>query len=130
MTEKNLAVFVGTWGRDAALKKIMQWHDDDSRSIRYSSRRLHRIFIDRALSKGGRFYGGWWQLIPKELRPYILIYGKSTIEIDYSSFHLSILYAQRGLRPPHDPYIVVVPNYLTKTLLSLAAPLKSLLTLC
>ena len=106
----ELAVFVGTWGSDSAIKKIMQWRDDGSRSIRYSSRRLHRIFNDRALSKGGRFYGGWWQLIPKELRPYILIDGKRTIEIDYSSFHPSILYAQKGLQPPYDPYLVVVPN--------------------
>jgi hypothetical protein len=53
---------------------------------------LRRIFSRNSLSKHGRFYGGWWQTIPSEYRPHILIDGKKTVEVDFSGMSLRILY--------------------------------------
>jgi hypothetical protein len=49
---------------------------------------------------GGRFYGGWWQYIPSENRPYITINGLATTEIDFSELHPRLLYISQGLAPP------------------------------
>lgn len=67
---------------------------------------LVRIFARGSMDKGGRFYRGWWQGIPSKYRPHLRINGKKTVEIDYSTMHLSILYAKAGLKPTkgHDAY--------------------------
>ena len=43
------------------------------------------------------FYGPWWQYITNdkdkiELRKYLLINNKPTIELDYNSIHIHLLY--------------------------------------
>ena len=69
-----------------------------------SSKTLYRVF-KYSFSEGGRFYGGWWQSVPEELRRYITIDGEATIERDFSQFHPSILYAKEtGSIPPVDLY--------------------------
>jgi len=66
---------------------------------------LHRVFLDGKLDKGGRFYGGWWQNIPKEARKRILIDGFQVDEPDFSAYHPRILYALKRLKyPDNDPY--------------------------
>ena len=61
---------------------------------------LKRVFSRSSMEQGGRFYGGWWQFIPKEYRPHITINGLATVEIDYSGLHPSMLYHLEGLSPP------------------------------
>lgn len=78
--------------------------DEDYRAIDLSARTLHRVFNNESWDEGGRFYGGWWQNLPKELRPYITIDFKRTIEIDYSGIHPAILLARAGYAVPDDPY--------------------------
>ena len=39
-----------------------------------------------------------------ELRPYIIIDGKPTVEVDYSGLHCAMLLARKGLPIPEDPY--------------------------
>ena len=56
---------------------------------------MHRVF-NGDFDHGGRFYGAWWQHIPRELRPFITIDGEQTSELDYSSQHLRMLYAEKG----------------------------------
>ena len=58
-----------------------------------SARYLKRIFNNSSLEEGGRFYNGWWQSIPSRYRPFISINGDFTIEMDYSSIHIHLLYA-------------------------------------
>jgi hypothetical protein len=65
---------------------------------------LHRVFAQGSLSKGGRFYGGWWQQIPSKARRRILINGDITTECDFSGLSCSMLYAMEGLAPPDDSY--------------------------
>lgn len=73
------------------------------KTIDFTREALHRVF-NEDFNHGGRFYGGWWQEIPKEFRKYIEINYKHTIELDYSGHHFRILYAKEGLSPPDDPY--------------------------
>ena len=56
---------------------------------------MHRVF-NGDFESGGRFYGAWWQSIPRELRPFIQIDGQITSELDYSSQHPLMLYAENG----------------------------------
>lgn len=72
----------------------------NKQAIDFSRKRLHRVFLDRRLDRGGRFYGPWYQNIPKEYRQYILIDGAPTLELDYSSLHPNLLYYYAGSKPP------------------------------
>jgi hypothetical protein len=64
---------------------------------------LVRIFARGSMDKGGRFYRGWWQGIPSMYRPHIVINGKKTVEVDFSSMHLNMLYAELSIKFPEDP---------------------------
>jgi hypothetical protein len=66
--------------------------------------RLHRVFNLSSFLLGGRFYGGWWQNIPKASRAHITINGAPTVEMDYPRLHPTLLYAECG-QPMHgEPY--------------------------
>ncbi len=84
---------------------------DDTRPGDYSQieygKTLYRVFNHGSFDLGGRFYGGWWQYVRKHIRPGILINGHRTIEADYSGLHPAILFAERGLDIPLDPYSAV-----------------------
>jgi len=75
---------------------------------------LRRIFSRGSMELGGRFYGGWWQSIPSLYRPHITINEYKTVEIDYSSMSLRILYSQRGIdvSPNEDLYDIGLDNWL------------------
>ena len=76
------------------------WETEEERVNCLDIRRLQlrRIFSRGSLEQGGRFYGGWWQSLPEIHRPHITINGKTTIEIDFSTIALRILYAQQGIQ--------------------------------
>lgn len=63
------------------------------RHINFYDVLLYRVFSAGSMELGGRFYGGWWQIIPSRFRPFITINGLATYEIDYSEFHPRLLYA-------------------------------------
>lgn len=71
-----------------------------------SRRKLYRVFNDGTFQHGGRFYGGWWQDIPKKHRRYITINGRPTVEIDYSNMQIAMLYARVGLQLDGDAYTI------------------------
>lgn len=78
------------------LPKIIEWD-------RHS---LHRVFNNGSFEQGGRFYGGWWEGLPKEIRKHIVIDGEKTVEMDYSGMHLRMLYASKGIDYIGDPYAI------------------------
>ncbi|WP_226575105.1 hypothetical protein [Acuticoccus sediminis] len=78
--------------------------DEATHPFDFSARQLYRVFNNGSWQQGGRFYGGWWTGAPRELRPYIEIDGKRTVEVDYSGLHAAMLYAEAGLETPDDPY--------------------------
>ena len=65
--------------------------------ISHHDKFTHRVFNNNRWDHGGRFYGGFWQTIPSTSRPHIRISGRRTIEVDYSSHHPALLYAQRDI---------------------------------
>lgn len=90
---------------------------DSARGINLHNVQLRRIFSRGSLSKGGRFYGGWWQGLPGIYRQHILIDGYKTAEVDYSTISLRILYAQQGIEVPlgQDLYDLGLDDWLGKT---------------
>ena len=67
---------------------------------------VRRIFNNGSWGLGGRFYGGWWQQISKELRPDIMINDKPVVEIDFTAMHIALLQAQVAEKPELDPVSV------------------------
>lgn len=66
-----------------------------------------RIF-NKSMDRGGRLYGlgSSWQNIPATERPRITIDGEPVVELDYSTLHPSLLYAEVGTVPPRDCYAI------------------------
>jgi hypothetical protein len=99
------------------LQKQLVKGRERKRPIRFDNRTVYRSFNSTDLTEGGRFYGGWWQNLPKDFRPFILINGKRTVELDYSNMHPTILYSQVGIPRPKDCYSNIIepkkigPNY-------------------
>lgn len=85
-----------------------------NRSLEHK-RMLYRSFKND-MDHEGRFYGPWWQLIPKTQRKHILIENKPTVELDYVCQALHLLYGyyadtnyqatQGNPTPPIDGYLV------------------------
>lgn len=73
---------------------------------------LRAIFNNSSWDEGGRLYavltkyGVNYQEVPSDLRPTIRIDGKDTIELDFASLHISMLYAQEGIVLNRDPYTI------------------------
>ena len=67
---------------------------------------VRRVFNNGSWELGGRFYGGWWQQISKELRPDIMINDNPVVEIDFTAMHIALLQAQVADKP--EPDLVVV----------------------
>jgi hypothetical protein len=93
------------------ITKLNSRGEYDKPPLDFTNKQLHRVFNQSSFDKGGRFYGPWWQSIPKEYRKYIDINHGSTVELDYSGHHVRILYALQGLEPPEAPYDIVGFEY-------------------
>lgn len=82
-----------------------------------SEQRVHRVFNRASFSDGGRFYGAWWHNCPKSWRREIFINDAPTIEQDYSSLHVALLYARKGINYyadyEGDAYQLDTPSFLT-----------------
>jgi hypothetical protein len=80
--------------------------DEDCPFIDLSRTQLTRIFSRGSMTKGGRFYRGWWQSLPSKHRPLIRIDGLKTDEVDFSGIALRVIYSKVGIDYPinKDPY--------------------------
>lgn len=78
--------------------------ENSRRAISLQNVHLRRIFAQNSLERGGRFYGAWWQIVPKKLRRRIMINDDRTIELDYSGLALNMLYAMEKVPLSGDPY--------------------------
>ena len=96
---------------DDQLKQIAQ--KTNRTSVNFFQLQLRRIFSRGSMTKGGRFYGGWWQSLPSIYRPHITIDGYRTTEVDYSSVDIRILYATQGVVVPQekDLYDIGLPKW-------------------
>lgn len=94
------------WGKSIPINHA---HDELSMeekacSLNFQNVFLRRVFVQNSLQWGGRFYGAFWQSIPKEHRQRIIINGQQTVECDYSGLMFAMLYGRVGLPLPQDPY--------------------------
>ncbi|HVW64132.1 MAG TPA: hypothetical protein VHB01_03885 [Nitrosospira sp.] len=65
---------------------------------------VKRIFnVDR---QGGRFYGGFWENMPKLDRLKLLLESGPVCELDYSALHPTLAYAGIGIELNSDPYLI------------------------
>lgn len=90
---------------------IKKQGDGGNISITQNHKFVRRIFHNSSFEQGGRFYGGWWQNIPKEYRQKIYINDNPTIEDDFSALHIMLLYAKQGLEydwDGDDPYYIPI----------------------
>jgi len=80
----------------------------ESKSLLYKrlSGVLYRVFNNGSFSQGGRFYSSYQQLNGND-RIKILINGSSVSEVDYSAYHLNMLYHLTKKQFGEDPYSVV-----------------------
>jgi len=76
-------------------KKKDEILDNADSLIDFSKQSYHRIFSNNSFKKHGRYYGPWWQSLKGDLRKYITINNKPTIELDYSSLHIHLLYSKQ-----------------------------------
>ena len=69
---------------------------------------LHRVFNrgNTSFKYGGRAYGAVYQGLPKEMRKLIRINDEPTVEVDFSAYHLRMLYHLIGEDYREDPYSV------------------------
>ena len=60
----------------------------------FANRTYTRRFVKNNLKLGGRFYGPYWQNLPKRYRKLIKINSKEVVELDYNAMHLHLLYSK------------------------------------
>ena len=89
---------------------IQKKGDKNSIRITQNNKFVRRTFHNSTFEEGGRYYGGWWQNIPKEFRKEIYINDMPTIEDDYSALHLMLVYSKFGLEYDwkEDPYHIPI----------------------
>jgi hypothetical protein len=75
---------------------------------------VKRIFYREDWALGGRFHGGWWQMVGSKWRKHIYINDKPTDEQDFSGLHVTLLYGLEGLQPPSDPYVLNIKSNFTQ----------------
>ena len=66
---------------------------------------LYRVFNRNSFQTGGRAYGSLHQNLPKDMRPCIQINGEKTVELDYSAYHILMLYHMEKIDYQCDPYL-------------------------
>ena len=64
----------------------------------FANRTYTRRFVKANLQLGGRFYGPYWQTLPKKYRKLIKINGEEVVELDYNAMHLHLLYSRLNKR--------------------------------
>lgn len=80
----------------------------DGLTLDLTQKALYRVFNNGSFDQGGRFYGGWWQAVPKKWRSYITIAGRKVVELDYAAMHPTALSHQLGLPTPSRFYEIGV----------------------
>ena len=73
-------------------RKAKSTNEDRPSRLWLDKKYIYRVFNNNSMELGGRHYGGWWQTVPSEWRPRIVIDGEPTVEIDYGQLHFRMLY--------------------------------------
>ncbi len=90
--------------KTAQKKVVKEMKSRRTKPVNFSKLQLRRVFNNSSFEQGGRFYGGWWQILPKSYRKYITIDDEATVEVDFTGLHPTMIYAIKGAECPDDPY--------------------------
>ena len=102
-----------------------QMRQREAMTLHWDRKFLTRIFNEN-FESGGRFFGGFWQEIPKEYRSRLTIGNCMVAEQDYSSIHFSILYKKEGIELSQDPYdLLLAPRSINKLTMNIMLNSKS-----
>lgn len=74
-------------------------------------RPITRVYARGQIIMGGRFYNGSHLALPSSVRAHIKMDGEDTVELDFCSLHLSMLYHKENLPLPSNPYIYPDGDY-------------------
>jgi hypothetical protein len=82
---------------------------EEVKFIDFFDKSLYRVFNDCDRRSGGRFYGGFWQAVPRRYRERIWMAAPGavpayTIELDFSEMQPRMLYARAGVPVEGSPY--------------------------
>jgi len=106
-TEVSLAEITGEESIDFQ-DTLIRYTSYDKRSglkdLVLKKMQIRRIF-NLDFENGGRLYGGIENL-PSQLRPRILVNGKTTVELDYSAYQLRMVYHKNNIKYTRDGYSV------------------------
>jgi len=94
--------------------KTLKRHRQQTVEISPKNSFVKRIFYREDWTLGGRFHGGWWQMVGSDWRKHIFINDKPTDEQDFSGLHVTLLYGLEGLQPPPDPYALNLQSNFTQ----------------
>jgi hypothetical protein len=103
-TDRNKRLALIRYGKPVAQHYETWLNHTATLDGRYLLPWLRRLF-NWNMDLGGRFYGHYQQ-IPSADRKRILIDGERTVELDYKSVHIALLYALEGLPVTTDPYVI------------------------
>lgn len=78
--------------------------------VNFNNKQMIRVFNEGDIKHGGRYFGGWWQNIPKRFRRCIRINNDPVCELDYSGLHINMMYALKGM-PEYDGDVYEIPGY-------------------
>lgn len=87
---------------DKVARKFNSNGTDTLPDIDFTHSTMRRVFNNNIFDQGGRFYGGWWQVISKRYRKNIIIDGEETVELDYRALHPRMLYHLADIELPKD----------------------------
>jgi hypothetical protein len=109
MRRKLAAINEALLATSIGLSEDLQSNDPivivDGVAVNTSRTVLHRVF-NESWGRGGRFYGGWWQGLPKPRRNSLTINGEDVVEPDYAQLHPRLLYRRISSEPPGDAYML------------------------
>jgi hypothetical protein len=109
---KNRSVSIGCCDTPGLADKILDQtfflKDIGVENLRFrlNAESLYRVFNRGSFKYNGRAYGALHQRMPKQMRPFVLINGRETVELDYSAYHIMMLYHTEGIDYQEDPYVV------------------------
>ena len=72
----------------------MHYNYLETHPTNFNDKEYFRVFNDSSFELGGKFYGSWWISPSKDIRKHITLDDEKTVELDYSSLGIHLLYSQ------------------------------------
>ncbi len=94
----------------AFYERHWDWANKRSKLMERRNARLYRGFSEED-GRGGRIYGHWVQMLPSEARQHLTFNRQPSVELDYSSMQLALLYHLHGQPMPKGELYEIPGSY-------------------